>query len=79
MTGRQKLDAFKTSSRTWHRRESEDMIDPATIGSNRDHAGCEQALDFRREEQPIILPCPEKRRDPEPIASELKLPAAFIP
>src|SRR3954453_15133143 len=79
MAGRQKLDALETSSRTRNRRKSENMIDPSSIRAGRDHAGGEQSLDFRREQQPVILPCPEKRRDPEPVASELKLPATFVP
>ena len=79
MARRQELHAFETGARPRHGGEGEDVIDPAPVRPRRDHAGSEQAFDFGGEEQPVALPRPEKRRDPEAVAPELELALSLIP
>ena len=55
------------------------MIDAPPVGPRRDHAGSEQCLDFRCEEQPVALPRPVKRTDPEAVAPQQQAAFAFDP
>ena len=52
---------------------------PAPIRSRRHHAGGEQRLDLRGEEQPVALPRPVERADAEAVAPEHQASLAFVP
>ncbi len=78
MARAQKLHALKTGHRPGHAGEGEDLVDAAEIGLCLDHAGGEEALDLRREEEPIALTGPVKRGDAEAVASEGQLVAFHI-
>ena len=52
---------------------------PAPVRPRRHHAGSQQRFDLGREEQPVALPRPVERADPEPVAPEQQASLAFVP
>ena len=73
------MDPFEAGNRPGHRREGEDVVDAAWIGARRRHAGSEDCLDFRAEQEPIPLPGPIERADAEPVPAQHQAALALVP
>jgi len=53
MAGQEGLHALETGYRARQGEEGEDVIDPVQVGAGLHHAGGEQGLDLRCEQQPF--------------------------
>ena len=77
--GREELDAPEAGGRPRQRGEGEDVVDPVQVGLGGDHAGGEERLDLRGEEEPVALAGPVERGDAEAVAPEEQAGAADVP
>lgn len=55
------------------------MVDAPAVRPRRHHAGCQQGFDLGGEQQPVALPRPVERADPEPVAPEQQASPALVP
>ena len=79
VSGAQQLHALEARDRPRQCGEREDVVKAQAVGPRRHHAGSQQRFDLGREQQPVALPRPVERADPEPVAPEQQASPALVP
>ena len=81
--GQQGLDSLEAGHRAGHAEEGEGVVDAAAVGAGVDHAGGQQSLDLRGEQEPLagrgLLPGPIERADAEAVAAQDESLSLLVP